>query len=38
VVASTLASLGARPWQVELVTPLMTKSLTARPAEPDEQP
>jgi ribonuclease D len=34
VVASTLASLGARPWQVELVTPLMTTSLGARPAPP----
>jgi hypothetical protein len=29
-----LASLGARPWQVELVTPVMTASLTARPADP----
>jgi ribonuclease D len=35
VVSSTLASLGARPWQVELVTPLMTASLTARPAAQD---
>jgi ribonuclease D len=32
VVASTLTSLGARPWQVALVAPLMTTALRARPA------
>ena len=32
-VASTLASLGARPWQIQLTTPLLTKALVARPAE-----
>jgi ribonuclease D len=33
VVGSTLASLGARPWQVQLITPLLTQALTARPAQ-----
>jgi ribonuclease D len=33
VVSSTLASLGARPWQVTLITPLLTTALTARPTE-----
>ncbi|MFI0719508.1 HRDC domain-containing protein [Streptomyces sp. NPDC021224] len=31
-VAAALADLGARPWQVQLTTPLVTKALTARPA------
>ncbi|MFI1097617.1 HRDC domain-containing protein [Streptomyces sp. NPDC020917] len=33
LVADTLASLGARPWQVQLTTPLLTKALGARPTE-----
>jgi ribonuclease D len=33
-VAATLADLGARPWQIQLTTPLLTKSLAARPAPP----
>ncbi|MDV9187139.1 ribonuclease D, partial [Streptomyces sp. SR27] len=28
-VAAALAGHGARPWQVELVTPLLVKALTA---------
>lgn len=36
VVASLLTSLGARPWQVQLVTPLLTTALRARPAPPAE--
>ncbi|NUS16224.1 MAG: ribonuclease D [Streptomyces sp.] len=32
-VASTLADLGARPWQVQLTTPLLTKALATRPAD-----
>ncbi|SEN34621.1 ribonuclease D [Actinacidiphila rubida] len=32
-VAETLSSLGARPWQVQLTTPLLTKALAARPTE-----
>jgi ribonuclease D len=35
VVADTLASLGARTWQVQLTTPLLTKALAARPVEGD---
>ncbi|MFI0899642.1 HRDC domain-containing protein [Streptomyces sp. NPDC020983] len=31
-VAAALADLGARPWQVQLTTPLITKALAARPA------
>lgn len=31
-VAAVLAGLGARPWQIQLTTPLLTKALTARPA------
>jgi len=31
IVASTLTSLGARPWQVALNTPLLTRALTATP-------
>ncbi|MBD0735096.1 3'-5' exonuclease [Streptomyces sp. CBMA29] len=34
VVAAQLADMGARPWQVELTTPLLTVALTARPADP----
>jgi ribonuclease D len=34
VVSATLASLGARPWQVALNTPLLTQALTTRPAAP----
>ncbi|MCL2551828.1 MAG: ribonuclease D [Actinomycetia bacterium] len=33
LVADTLATLGARPWQVQLTTPLLTKALGARPTE-----
>lgn len=33
IVASTLESLGARPWQIALNTPLLTKALTVGPAE-----
>ncbi|MFC4034922.1 HRDC domain-containing protein [Streptomyces polygonati] len=32
VLTSTLASLGARPWQTALVAPLLPEALTARPA------
>jgi ribonuclease D len=31
-VAAVLAGLGARPWQIQLTTPLLTKALAARPA------
>jgi ribonuclease D len=31
-VSAFLADLGARPWQIQLTTPLLTKALTARPA------
>jgi ribonuclease D len=34
-VASALAAMGARPWQVDLTAPLLAASLKARPAEGD---
>jgi ribonuclease D len=37
-VADRLASLGARAWQIELTTPLLTEAITAAGAEPAEPP
>lgn len=34
-VSAALAGLGARAWQIELITPLLAVALTARPADPE---
>jgi ribonuclease D len=36
--AAALAALGARPWQVELAAPILTRSLDARPGKAGAEP